>query len=113
MTFGSWGEETAAEYLITKGYKIVERNYRCKIGEIDIVAYDGNVLVFIEVKARSNMKFGLPCEAITNTKLRHIKRTISYYTVINNIEDVDIRIDAVEILVKEGVTFIHHIENIF
>lgn len=113
MTLGEWGEKTAARYLLKKGYKIAERNFRCKAGEIDIIASDKNILVFIEVKTRNNLSYGLPCEAITRTKLHHLKRAIQYYLLLNGQQnDFDRRIDVVEILIKSGKTFVHHIQGV-
>ena len=113
MTFGSWGEDTAVGYLKKKGYIILEKNFRSKIGELDIIARYENTIVFVEVKTRNSLKFGLPCEAITKNKMKHIKRMVNYYTLINNTEDLDLRIDVIEILVNEGVASVHHIENAF
>lgn len=113
MSFGSWGEKVAEKYLSNKGLQIVERNFRCKAGEIDLIARDGNCLVFIEVKTRSNLDFGLPCEAITKMKLNHLRHTIAYYQKKNKLDGADLRIDVVEILYWEGQTFFHHIENVW
>jgi putative endonuclease len=112
MTLGSWGEQTAAKYLIKKGYIILERNFRYRLGEIDIVALDGRTLVFIEVKTRQSQSYGLPCEAVNAQKLRHLKRMSSYYITIHHAEHRDARLDVVEILTERGKTYIHHIENI-
>lgn len=112
MTLGSWGEDIAEKYLKKKGYLIVGRNFRCRLGEIDIIARDGAELVFIEVKTRQNQSYGLPCEAINAVKVRHIKRTAAYYTKVHAMEYQDTRLDVIEILTKEGKTYLHHIENI-
>lgn len=113
MTVGSWGEEIAESYLKKKGYTILNRNFRSKIGELDIVARDGNVIVFIEVKTRNKLSYGLPCESINEIKKRHIKRMADFYTMINNIEDIDLRIDVIEIFIIEDTVSVHHIENAF
>jgi len=112
MTLGGWGEDAAEKYLKKKGYIIVERNFRCKLGEIDIIAMDGAELVFIEVKTRQNQNYGLPCEAINAAKIRHLKRTAVYYTTVYSDDHQDARLDVIEILTKEGQTYLHHIENI-
>ena len=113
MNFGIWGEEIAVGYLKKKGYHILDRNFRSRIGELDIIARKGNTVVFIEVKTRNNLKYGLPCEAITDNKKRHIKRMVNYYTMMNCTEGLDLRIDVIEILVKEGMVSVNHIENAF
>ena len=112
MKLGCWGEQIAEKYLIKKGYLIVARNFRCKLGEIDIIALDGKELVFIEVKTRQNQNYGLPCEAITASKIKHLKRTAAYYMAVNSVNNKDVRLDVIEILKKEVQSYIHHIENI-
>ena len=72
---GKFGEDEAATFLKKKGYKILERNFSCKRGEIDIIALDKNEIVFIEIKARISLKYGLPSEAVTRHKLKHIYKT--------------------------------------
>ena len=112
MALGQWGEKTAEKYLIRKGLSIIERNYRCKSGEIDLIARNGTTLVFIEVKTRSNLCYGLPCESITQQKLRHLKNAIQFYMKANRIETCDLRVDVIEILYRNGQVFLRHIENV-
>jgi putative endonuclease len=97
-SLGSTGEQTAEKYLIKHGYKILERNFRLANGEIDIIATDGSVLVFIEVKARKSTQYGTPLEAITSWKLKFIARTAEYYKVTHKNLPDEMRIDAVSIV---------------
>ena len=76
---GNIGEELSSKYLENIGYKIIERNFRCKQGEIDIIAKDGEEYVFVEVKTRSNLCFGKPREAVDEYKKNHICKTVKYY----------------------------------
>ena len=76
---GEIGENMTAEYLRGKGYDILRRNYRCREGEIDIIAERYGELCFVEVKTRQGFDFGRPCEAVTPEKKRHIRRTASRY----------------------------------
>lgn len=76
---GQIGEDAAAEILIRAGYKILCRNYRCKYGEVDIIAARGTQVCFIEVKTRRNRNYGRPCEAVDHTKQQHIKRAAVCY----------------------------------
>ncbi len=108
---GARGEEKAVRYLAGKGYKIIDQNFKCRIGELDIIAMEGQTLVIIEVKTRSNLSYGLPCEAITAEKKRHILRTLRYYIMIHRLEDLDLRIDVIEILSTEEGAYIHHIKD--
>lgn len=112
MKFGDWGEKTAAKYLTNKGYKIIEVNFRCKVGELDIIAIYEGVIIFVEVKTRNNMNYGLPCESITRTKLKHLYKTIKFYTMINDLMDRELRLDIIEILMLNGRGYINHIEDI-
>ncbi len=112
MTLGGWGEDLAENYLKKRGYIIVERNFRCRLGELDIIALDGAELVFIEVKTRKSRSYGLPCEAVNAEKLRHLKRTAAYYTAVASEEKRDARLDVIEILTDGERTFLRHIENI-
>lgn len=72
-------EVYAASYLEKKGYRILERNFRCRQGEIDLIAQDGRYLVFVEVKYRRNKKYGEPAEAVDGKKQQKIRRTARYY----------------------------------
>jgi len=76
---GRIGEDLAASFLIKEGYKVLERNFRCAIGEIDIVALDKGTLTFVEVKTRSSGKFGLPEEAVTRRKQHQISKAAQFY----------------------------------
>lgn len=96
---GTAFEQKAAQHLIENGYRILYRNFRCKIGEIDLIAKDCNYLCFIEVKYRSGTAKGFPAEAITPTKIRRITRTAQFYMLLHNIpQDTPCRFDAVVIL---------------
>ncbi len=108
---GKMGEKKAADYLERKGYTIIEQNFKCRIGELDIIAMDGKTLVAIEVKTRSNLSYGLPCESITAEKKRHVLRTFSFYTTVNRIRGLDMRIDVIEILSTGEGTYLNHIKN--
>jgi len=112
MTLGEWGENIAAQFLVKKGYLIVERNYRCRMGEIDIIALDGTQMVFVEVKTRQNQNYGLPCEAVNSTKIQHIKRTATYYRAICSSEYKDARIDVIEIIRQDRKGYLNHIKNV-
>lgn len=112
QNLGQFGEEVAVEYLIKNGYKIIERNYRCKLGEIDIIAKKYDLLIFVEVKTRRNNNFGYPVESITKEKQRHIYNTVYYYLITHKIAYNEVRIDAIEVYVEFGNTRINHIPDI-
>lgn len=109
---GLYGENLASKHLISKGYKIIDRNYRTKIGEIDIIAIKSRVIVFVEVKTRSSTKYGFPYEAVNKKKQDRIIKSSFVYIKQNNIRDYQIRYDIIEVYLHED-SKINHIENVF
>jgi putative endonuclease len=97
QVIGAWGEDQAAEYLINNGL----RNYRTREGEIDLIAIDGDTLVFVEVKTRANLDFGYPEEAVTEEKLAHIHIAAEEY-LAEHLDVTDWRLDVVAIQGKPG-----------
>jgi len=110
---GAIGEDVAVEYLKKKGYNILQRNYRFNHGEIDIIAEDGNVLVFVEVKARRSKKFGEPEDAVTPRKRDKIRATADGYLFENNIDDKECRFDVLAIVYECDKVVIRHIIDAF
>ena len=102
INFGKEGEEIAAEYLKKKGYKIIERNYRSRLGEIDIVALHKAVTVFVEVKARSGSTFGLPEDAVDKNKQRQMIRVALGYIKHRRLPEGRFRFDVVGVSFCEG-----------
>lgn len=94
---GLVGEDAAIEFLKKEGYKILQKNYYCNIGEIDVIARHKKNLVFIEVKVRSTDSFGSPEFAVSRRKRRQIVRVAETYLAHNRINDVDCRFDVVAI----------------
>jgi putative endonuclease len=97
---GKLAEDYAVKLLTQKGYKIVDRNFHSRFGEIDIIATDREYLVFVEVKARWSPKYGLPEEAVTHQKLYKIRKTADYYCLINFIKGKLMRIDVVALEIE-------------
>lgn len=91
-------EQLAGRYLEQHGYRILQYNFRCSFGEIDIIAEDGEYLVFCEVKYRADSRKGSPLEAVTMAKQRRISKTAMYYITTRNIADKPCRFDVVGIL---------------
>lgn len=102
-------EEVACKFLKSKGYKILERNFTCKIGEIDIIATIDNIIVFVEVKYRQNEYLGLPREAVNYYKQRKIRNVATVYLKFKNKFENTCRFDVIDILGDK----ITHIENCF
>ncbi len=111
---GDRGEDIAVDFLVNNNLDIIERNYRYGHGEIDIIAKDGETLVFIEVKTRKNLEFGDPICAVTKNKQKQIRKIAEAYLYEKNISDMDCRMDVVAILIKKNLPpEINHIENAF
>lgn len=108
---GKYGEDLACKYLAGLDYKIIERNYLIRGGEIDIVARDGDTLVIIEVKLRGGGEYGRAVESITNSKLRSLIKTTKFYALEKKITG-GLRIDLVAIDIKSGKPQIEHLKNI-
>jgi len=105
---GFWGEHRAARYLKRSGYKIVERNFRCPFGEVDIIAEKGETLAFTEVKTRTGDAFGAPNEAVNRKRMERYKNCARFYFA-NREVDKTVRFDIIEIT-PDGI---NHIENAF
>ena len=109
---GNEGENIANNFLIKKGYKILERNFRFSKGEIDIIAQDKKEIVFIEVKTRRNRHYGNPIDSVTFNKKKHIYKTANYYLYINKLYNKFIRFDVIEIYILYKKILINHVKNI-
>ena len=108
-SIGAQGEADAKAFLLQKGAKILDANYRRPTGEIDIIARHRRTILFVEVKRRSSLRFGRPAEAVDRAKQAHILRTAQLYLQENRLTDAPVRFDVIEILPGE----IRHIENAF
>ncbi len=109
---GKKGEDIATEFLKKNKYKILERNFYCNQGEIDIIAVDKKEIVFIEVKTRNNIDYGMPSEAVTKRKEKHFKKATEYYIYKNNLYNEFIRLDVIEVLFQGNKCIINHIKQI-
>lgn len=111
---GKTGEATVAKYLKKKGYSILIKNYRCKLGEIDIIAKDGLYLVFIEVKTRSGLSYGSPAAAVNMRKQGQISRAAQCYLAEQKLFDSPARFDVISLLIDgTDLNQIEHINNAF
>jgi putative endonuclease len=112
---GKTGELLAVKFLKQKGYQIIEQNYRSAWGEIDLIAQDGDVLVFVEVKTRRSLKFGVPQLAVTNSKQRKMSKAALEYLQEKDFFDYVCRFDVISIVFPPDPSepIIEHIENAF
>ena len=110
---GSNGEDSAAQFLRARGHRIVERNYRCKEGEIDIVSVLGEVIVFSEVKTRSSEWWGQPSEAVDWRKQARLRRLAAIWMADRRPRRQEVRFDVLSVIVRDGQTRITHIPEAF
>lgn len=110
--FGTLGEDLAVDYLRRKGYVLVERNWRSGHKEIDIVARQGDTLVFVEVKARANLIYGNPEDAVTRRKMHLLVMAADAYLRCNAL-DCDVRFDVITITGTVQKPYIRHYEHAF
>lgn len=111
---GNKGEDLATDYLLKKGYRIIERNFRTRFGEIDIICYDSETLVFVEVKTKIGHDFGEPEEMVNKRKLSRVKRMGEVY-LQNQKLDVACRVDVVAIVMidNSSVEKIEHYQAVY
>ena len=113
---GAWGEALAAEYLLKKKYRLIATNFRCRFGEIDIIAENKTFLVFVEVKLRKNDRFA-DAKAFVDYHKQNRLRTAADFYLSQNPTDLQPRFDIVEIYAPEGTEtkkpVIHHLEDAF
>jgi putative endonuclease len=113
-TLGRRGEDIAARHLADRGYAVIDRNWRCLQGEIDIVARRDGELVFVEVKTRSGVGFGHPLEAITPVKLARLRRLAAAWCAAHPGDHERIRIDAIAVIAPRGrEVVVEHLERVF
>lgn len=108
---GRQGEETACAFLMCKGFSLICRNYRYEYQEIDLVMRDADTLVFVEVKARSSVRFGAPAEFVTLRKQKRLLIAAQGYLLEHGLTDAPARFDVVEVYLDTGT--VTHIENAF
>lgn len=111
---GNIGEAAALRHLIKNGYSILDKNFRTRYGEIDIIGREDGYIAFVEVKTRKDFVMGLPCEAVNINKQHRIARMALLYIAINKLYDCNFRFDIVEIVLKEDkVKYLRLLKNAF
>lgn len=111
---GKSGEDTALRFLKRKKYDVIEKRFRLFRGEIDIIAYDRKTLVFIEVKTRRSLHFGLPEESVTPSKQKQIKKIAQGFLTLNNLHNIECRFDVLSLIYDQNKGYsVCHIKNAF
>lgn len=114
MALGQYGEKVAARHLVEKGLVLLERNWRCDEGEIDLVLRDGATLVVCEVKTRTSLEVGTPHEAITDAKLARLKRLGERWALERGVSPEGTRVDLVAILrPRRGPAVVDHVAGLY
>jgi putative endonuclease len=111
--FGEEGERIAERYLSRKGYRVVERNYRCPLGEVDLILLDRRVIVFVEVKTRRHARFGIPLESVHPRKQKKMIKVALWFLSEHKLHHRDARFDVVGIAFGGKDPVVEHIENAF
>lgn len=113
LTLGSLGEDLAVNALTAKGYRVVARNHKIHGHEIDVIAKDGETLVFVEVKTRSNRDYGKPLEAIGRERVKRLRKAAELYLAREKIKGVSARFDAVSVEITGGKPVVEVVKNAF
>jgi putative endonuclease len=113
LLLGQEGERLAERYLQKKGYKLVERNYRCAVGELDLIVLDRRVVVFVEVKTRTGHGFGSPLEAVEFRKQRKMIQAAQFFLSAKGLQQREARFDVIGISWTGREPVVEHIENAF
>ncbi|KWX72591.1 endonuclease [Paenibacillus riograndensis] len=113
---GAAGEKAAVQYLSAHGYRIIDRNWRCRSGELDIIAEYGEVLIFVEVRSRSGSPLqGTPEESVDERKIRQVRATARVYLHMKGQEERRVSFDVITVMLNEklGISALHHIREAF
>lgn len=103
VNLGHFGEDQACRFLRKKGFRILERNYRIRTGEVDIIAKSGKMIIFVEVKTRTSSDFALPWEAVGFRKRKNLKSAAKMYIRERALKGFEYRFDVISIIVKDGL----------
>ena len=112
---GSYTENIAATYLLSNGYSILDRNYRNKFGEVDIICQKDNIIIFVEIKSRYTNSFGSPLESVSCHKQKKIILLSKFYILYKKLSDFNIRYDVIEIYLNHlnNTYEVNHLEDAF
>lgn len=113
MNTGQRGEAIASRYLEKLGYEILSKNFRSRYGEIDLITQHQGTIIFVEVKTRSGIRQGLPCEAVNLDKQNRLRRMAEYYLMVTGNTNKPCRMDVVEIIMQEKGAFIRQVIDAF
>lgn len=113
QVLGKEGEKIAESYLGKKGYRLVRRNYRCPVGELDLIVLDRRVIVFVEVKTRTDDRFGVPLESVHRKKQQKMIKTALFFLSQHRLHHREARFDVIGVSFAAGEPVVEHIQNAF
>lgn len=114
LAVGAYGERLAVAHLLAQGMVLLDRNWRCSAGEIDIIARDGAALVFVEVKTRRSERFGAPAEAVAAGKIQRLRRLAALWLAATGVRPGEVRFDVVSVLSQpRGAARVEHLKGAF
>ncbi|WP_233266955.1 YraN family protein [Tomitella fengzijianii] len=108
---GDFGEDVAAAYLEEDAMTLLARNWRCREGELDLIALDGDAVVFVEVKTRRGQGFGAPAEAVTVAKARRLRRLAARWLSEQSWSAGEVRLDVIGVVVTDDTAYVEHYEG--
>ena len=110
---GRYGEDVAAAHVVERGWQVLDRNWRCREGELDLVALDGRELVVVEVKTRRSTLYGQPAEAVTAVKLARVRRLAAQWLTAHDVRPASVRVDVIAVLLPSaGRALVEHLEGV-
>ncbi|MGN8246728.1 YraN family protein [Cellulomonas soli] len=110
---GRYGEDVAAAHVLRAGWQVLDRNWRCRDGELDLVGLDGDELVAVEVKTRRSTSFGHPAEAVTQRKLARVRRLAARWLTEHEVHPASVRVDVIAVLVpRQGAALVDHLVGV-
>lgn len=113
QSIGEYGERVAERHLRELGMVVLARNWRCRYGEIDLVARDGSTLVICEVKTRLDTRYGSPLEAVTGQKATRLRRLAAYWLEVHGVEPPAVRIDVISVVVpSKGAPVVERVAGV-
>lgn len=110
---GRYGEDVAEKHVLAAGWRVLDRNWRCRDGEIDLVGLDGDELVVVEVKTRRSTAYGHPAEAVTRLKLARVRRLAAAWLADHDVRPSSVRVDVIAVLLpRSGAPVVEHLVGV-